>query len=50
MVNNKCIIIISELVDDRDKKPSYSIEVLLNLSRYQPDLGNERMNTKNEYI
>ena len=42
--------IISYLVDDRDQKPSYGIEVLLNLSRYQPALGNERINTQmNKY-
>ena len=29
------IIIISDSVDDRDQKPRYGIEVLLNLSRYQ---------------
>ena len=40
------IIIISDSVDDRDQKPRYGIEVLLNLSRYQPALGNERINTK----
>ena len=28
------IIIISDSVDDRDQKPRYRIEVLLNLSRY----------------
>ena len=45
------IIIISDLVDDRDQKPNYGIEVLLNLSRYKPALGNERINTKtNKYI
>ena len=44
------IIIISDSVDDRDQKPRYGIEVLLNLSRYQPALGNERINTKtNKY-
>ena len=37
---------ISDSVDDRDQKPRYGIEVLLNLSRYQPALGNERINTK----
>ena len=32
------------------KKPRYGIEVLLILSRYQPDLGNKRINTKtNKY-
>ena len=40
------LIIISDSVDDRDQKPRYGIEVLLNLSRYQPALGNERINTK----
>ena len=40
------IIIISDSVDDRDQKPRYGIEFLLNLSRYQPALGNERINTK----
>ena len=39
-------MIISDSVDDRDQKPRYGIEVLLNLSRYQPALGNERINTK----
>ena len=44
------IIILSDSVDDRDQKPRYGIEVLLNLSRYQPALGNERINTKpNKY-
>ena len=44
------IIIISYSVDDRDKKPRYVIEVILNLSRYQPALGNEIINTKtNKY-
>ena len=43
---NIIIIIISDSVDDRDQKPRYGIEVLLNLSRYQPALGNERINTK----
>ena len=44
------IIIISDSVYDRDQKPRYGIEVLLNLSRYQPALGNERINTKtNKY-
>ena len=45
IINNN-IIIISDSVDDRDQKPRYGIEVLLNLSRYQPALGNERINTK----
>ena len=36
-------LIISDSVDDRDQKPRYGIEVLLNLSRYQPALGNERL-------
>ena len=40
------IIIISDSVYDRDQKPRYGIEVLLNLSRYQPSLGNERINIK----
>ena len=40
------IIILSDSVDDRDQKSRYGIEVLLNLSRYQPFLGNERINTK----
>ena len=40
------LYVISDSVDDRDQKPRYSIEVLLNLSRYQPALGNERINTK----
>ena len=48
------IIIISDVVDDRDQKHRYVIEVvsyrivveLLKLSRYQPALGNERINTK----
>ena len=31
-----------ELVDDLDQKLRYGLEVLLHLSRYQPDLG-ERM-------
>ena len=44
-VNNNNII-ISDSVDDRYQKPRYGIEVLLNLSRYQPALGNERINTK----
>ena len=39
------IIIISDSVDDRYQKPRYGIEVLLHLSRYQPALGNERINT-----
>ena len=44
------IIIISDSVNDRNQKPRYGIEVLLNLSRYQPALGNERINTKtNKY-
>ena len=30
------IIIISDSVDDRDQKPRYGIEVLLNFSRYLP--------------
>ena len=34
--NNNNNIIISDSVDDRDQKPRYGIEVLLNLSRYQP--------------
>ena len=40
------IIIISDSVDDRDQKLRYGIEVILNLSIYQPALGNERINTK----
>ena len=44
------IIIISDSVYDQDQKPRYGIEVLLSLSRYQPVLGNERINTKtNKY-
>ena len=44
------IIIIPDSVDDRDQKPRYDKEVLLILSRYQPALGNERINTKtNKY-
>ena len=44
------MIIISDSVDDQDQKPRYGIEVLLNSSRYQPTLGNERINTKtNKY-
>ena len=44
------IIIISDLVDDRDQKPRYCIELLLNLSIYQPALGNAIINTKtNKY-
>ena len=45
-IYNIIIIIISDSVDDRDQKPRYGIVVLLNLSRYQPALGNERINTK----
>ena len=33
-------------VDDRDQKPRYGIEAILNLSSFQPALGNERINTK----
>ena len=44
--NNIIYIYILDSVDDRDQKPRYGIEVLLNLSRYQPALGNERINTK----
>ena len=40
------IKIISDSVDDRDKKYRYGIEVLLNLLIYQLDLGNDRINTK----
>ena len=40
------IIIILDSVDDRDQKPRFGITVLLNLSTYQPVLGNERINTK----
>ena len=44
------IVIISDLVYDRDQKPNFCIEVLLNLSIYQPSLGNERINiNKNKY-
>ena len=44
------VIIISDSVYDRYKKPRYGIEVLLELSRYQRALGNERINTKtNKY-
>ena len=39
------IIIITDLVDDRDQKRRYGIEVLLNLSIYQPSHGNERIGT-----
>ena len=41
------IIIISDSVDDRDHKPRYGIEVLLNLSIYLPALGNDRINSIN---
>ena len=41
------IYIISYLVDDRDQKPNYFIEVLLNLSN-QPEInGIEIINNKN---
>ena len=47
---NVPLYLLSDSVDDRDKKPRYGIEVLLNVSRYQPALGNERINTKpNKY-
>ena len=43
-------LIISDSVYDRDQKPRYGIEVILNLSRYQPALSKERINTKmNKY-
>ena len=34
IIINYIILIISDLVDDRDQIPRYGIEVLLNLSRY----------------
>ena len=44
------MIIIIDSVDDLDQKPRYGIAVILNLLRYQPVLGNERINTKtNKY-
>ena len=43
-------IIISDSVDDRDQKPRHGIEVILNLSRHQPAIVNERINIKtNKY-
>ena len=44
--SNYLIIIILDSVYNRNQKPRCGIQFILNLSRYQHDIGNERINTK----